>query len=626
MLIRFIAPKWFETKDPSPPRVVEGDFNPEKITELNNKGYNVYYFPNDVKDYESIKEPNTFVTGIHIDNFNWVYIDFDCKSDPTVSKDIFLNKLLEFELIPTKIIDSGNGIHAYWKVSDLDAKSYLRLCRRLIRKFNTDEAVGKILQLMRLEGTINTKIEENPVPCEIIWSSENIYTCEELSKALPSITIEDEKFCETHYNTTYKVDDITYKIDDKMPSKFGELLTENPEVKKLWVNITDDRSKNDYRLGHIMFGNDFTRDEAATVLANSAKALARAPIYRLTYAHSIISKIWTYEKEPNKQLVLSASVEDILRKAGDTIKGTPFRCHPRIDNTDYGFRLGHVIGLVAGSGVGKTAFALNMYKWFSEANPEYHHFFVPLEQPAHEIALRWQTMCGTNTNLHKKVHVISNYNDDGSFRHLSLAQIKDYIVKWQEQTGNKVGCVVIDHIGALKKSTKDGENQGVVDICHEMKAFAIQTNTLLVMQSQTSREKAGIGDLELNKDAAYGTVFFESYCDYLVTIWQPLKRCHAIEGCPLVTAFKFCKIRHKKPKKDVIKEDVPYYFAFDSETELMQDMTQDQEVSFNFFIKQATNKRKADRKTELIDYKSVPYHEGENGKGTTDSNKSSIRH
>jgi len=148
-------------------------------------------------------------------------------------------------------------------------------------------------------------------------------------------------------------------------------------------------------------------------------------------------------------------------------------------------------------------------------------------------------------------------------------------------------------------------------ICHQMKAFAVQTNTLLVMQSQTSREKAGIGDLELNKDAAYGTLFFEAYTDFLITLWQPLKRCHSEEACPTVTAFKFCKIRHKKTRKDVVQEDVPYYLYFDSESEKLRDMSQDEETSFKFFINKATSKRKADRKTEILTYKSVPYKDKE---------------
>ena len=141
-----------------------------------------------------------------------------------------------------------------------------------------------------------------------------------------------------------------------------------------------------------------------------------------------------------------------------------------------------------------------------------------------------------------------------------------------------------------------------MDICHAMKGFAVETNTLVVMQSQAPREKAGIGDLELNKDAAYGTVYFEAYCDYLITLWQPLKRMYGNDKCPAATAFKFCKIRHKKLKRDVLKEDVSYTVIFDTETERMRTATQDEDTAFDFFLQQATNARKKDRKTDLVEY------------------------
>jgi hypothetical protein len=483
-----------------------------------------------------------------------------------------------------------------------------------MRLFNTDEAVGQLFQLMRLPGTLNTKNADNLVECELLGESDISYTAEELDRLLPPITKADENYCIQHYNRTYGIGQGNTNISDEIPPKFGKLLRDNAEVKELWAAPTDDRSKNDYRLGHLMFANGFTKEEACSVLVNSAKALQRAPIHRVSYATNIVDKIWTFElrDEEKDKLELSMSVKEILQRSKDTLKGIPFRCHERIDNTAHGFRLGQVIGLVAGSGVGKTAFALNMFRWFAQNNPDYHHFFIPLEQPPNEIADRWKTMSGLDSSLHEKVHVMSNYDDEGNFRHLSFDEIREYIQKFQRVTGFKVGCIVIDHIGALKKKGKEGENQDLMDICHSMKAFAVQTNTLLVMQSQSSREKAGIGDLELNKDAAYGTVYFEAYCDYLITLWQPLKRMHSQESCPTVTAFKFCKIRHKKGKKDIIQEDVPYYLAFNPETEQMEDMTQDQQVSFNYFIGQATNKRKADRKTEILEYKSVPYKEGSN--------------
>jgi hypothetical protein len=466
---------------------------------------------------------------------------------------------------------------------------------------------------MRLPGTVNTKEHNRPKQCYMLFDGplETKYSCEELDKLLPPITPKDEEYCQQHFDKTYNVDRKNLNIDEKLPPKFGKLLREYDEVKALWQTSSDDRSRDDYRLGHLMFANGFTKEEAISVLVNTPKAISRAPVHRLGYAQNIVDKIWTYEETPDG-LNLSNSVEEILKRNGtEDIKGVRFRCNKRVDNTVHGYRLGQVLGLVGGSGIGKTTFTLNVFRWFVQENPDYHHFFIPLEQPGNEIADRWASLCGDDTALHKKVHILSNYDDQGNPRLLSLAEIQEYILKWQTTTGCKVGCVVIDHIGALKKKGSNDENQDLMTICHSMKAFAVQTNTFLIMQSQTSRQKAGIGDLELDKDAAYGTATFEWYCDYLMTIWQPLKRCHMEEACPTVTAFKFCKIRHKKAKKDVIQEDVPYYLYFDPNTERLEDMTQDQEVSFKYFLPKATNKRKRDRHSDILEYKSTKTAENE---------------
>lgn len=604
MLIRAILPNWAAEEFPHLRRVQEGEFSEAEIEALNKQYYNIYFLPN----YPSHYEPGVTVDGSHIDTFEYVFVDMDLKEQKWSSKAAFMIALADFEHIATKVVDSGNGVHAYWRVADLDAMSFLKLQRRLLRHFNTDEAVAKIYQLMRVPGTLNTKKGDDLKLCQIILENDEVYTCEQLDKYLPQLSQEDASYCEQHYGKTYKKR-TNIEVDDRMPPKFSALLSKSDEVKSIWTGESEDRSVADYRLGHIMFASGFTRQEAMSVLVNSSKALSRAPIHRISYAENIVDKIWTYELSPDKDsLTLSSSVRQILDKHGDSIKGTRFPCWKYLDDTMHGFRLGQVIGLVAGSGVGKTAVALNMFEGFVELNPDYDHFFVPLEQPANEIADRWKAMCGEKTHLYDKVHVISNYADDGSFRHLSFEEIKEYILKFQEVTKRKVGCIVIDHIGALKKKGKDGENQDIMDICHSMKAFAISTNTLLVMQSQSSREKAGIGDLELSKDAAYGTVYFESYCDYLVTIWQPLKRCHKDDGCPTVTAYKFCKIRHKK-SGDKIQEDVPYTLHFNPDTGHLSQMTQDQETSFDFFNKKALNIRKRDRKTDLVIYTSIKIEE-----------------
>lgn len=616
MIYRLILPTWATQKFPDRPRVLEGIFTEDQVADYNEKFYNIYFLPN----YPSLYDGGT-VDGSKIDKFEYIFVDMDLKDGIYSSKEEFIEVVKNSGIEPSIINDSGNGVHVYWKVLDLDAINYLKLCRRMMRRFNTDEAVGQIYQLMRAPNSINTKFEDSFKMCETLYTSEAQYSCEDLDTKLPMLLKEDEHHCQQHYDKTYDVTKPT-QIKDQIPVKFSHLVKENQEVKEIWSGQVDDRSKGDFRLGHIMFAAGFTKDEASSVLVNSAKALARAPNHRLNYANNIIDKIWTFEIEQDKNnLNLSSNVLDILNRPQNNLEGKRFSCYDYIDNTKAGFRLGQVIGLVAGSGVGKTAIALNMFKGFVQNNPDFVHFFVPLEQPAREIAERWASICGEDTQLHSKVEVISNYAEDGSFRHLSLEEIKDYILKFQKQTGKKVGSVVIDHIGALKRKGAKGENQDLMDICHSMKAFAIQTNTMVIMQSQAPREKAGIGDLELNKDAAYGTVYFESYCDYLITLWQPLKRCHSEEGCPTITAFKFCKIRHKNQKDDYIKEDTCYMLVFDPETGELRGLTEMDEKAVDFWNKTATNKRKSDRKTDIVSYTSAKMTPQGATNGKTDSNK-----
>lgn len=599
MIFRLILPQWAIEEHPNRRRVLEGEFDEDQIEKYNTLFYNTYFLPNYPSEYNS----KSSVSGSDIDIFRFVFCDMDLKENKWENKSIFVDTLLNSEAVPTFIVDSGNGVHAYWQVSDLDPMSYLKLQRRLSTHFKTDEAVGQIYQLMRVPGTINTKNRDDFKLCYELHRTENIYSCEDLDKILPNITKEDEEYCKQHFDKTYKLIPET-KIDDAMPVKFSHLLRNNQEVKNIWSGNVEDRSKGDFRVGHIMFAAGFTKEEAASVLVNSAKALQRAPAHRVSYALNIIDKIWTFEDKSTSEITpLSNSVRNILARGENVIAGTRFPCNKLLDDTVTGFRLGHVIGLVAGSGVGKTAMAINMFKWFTENNPDYDHFFVSLEQTDNEIAGRWRTVCQGDERLHDKVHVLSNYNEDHVFRHLSLDDIKTYILEYQKKNDRKIGTVVIDHIGALRKQNKNGENQALVDICHQMKSFAIETNTLVIMQSQAPREKAGIGDLELSKDAAYGTVFFESYVDWMLAIWQPLKRAYA-EGAPTIMAFKYCKIRHKKQGQDSIQEDVCYRLMFDPETEKLRELTQAEETSCDFYQNKCVNIRKKDRKTELVPYKS----------------------
>lgn len=609
MLARCILSKWRQEEDPSARRSYEGEFTEERLRQLNDAAYNVYFLPN----APSLYDPSKQIDGSQIDLFKWVFVDCDLKDGDYESKEAFIERL-QYGLTPTMVVDSGRGIHAYWEVSDLDAMSYLRLQRRLCRFYNTDPAVSQICQLMRVPGYMNPKDKGYPKPCTIVSEYNRIYTCEDLDKVLPPITQEDEQHCLQHYNKTYNTPITHGSIDAKLPDKFGKLVKENKEVRDIWTGNVTDRSVGDYRLAHIMFASGFTREEATSVLVNAAKALSRAPVHRVGYAEGIINKIWPdATADPGVKAVEAfPTVRQVLNKGEETVNGARFACNRLIDDTVHGFRLGQVIGIIGGSGVGKTTLTLNTFLWFAENNPDYHHFFFSLEQPAGEIASRIQTICQGNESLFDKIHIVSNYADDGTFRHFSIDTIEEYLLNFQLKTKYKVGATVVDHIGVLAKESRNGENDGLIGVCRKMKAVAVKVNIMLIMLSQAPREKAGIGDLELDKSAAYGTVFFESFLDYCLCLWQPLKRMYA-QGAPTIMAIKFAKIRHKKQGRDRIQEDTCYQLFFDPETERLRELTQAEEESCPFWVGKATNARKQDRKTDVVAYESRRTLDGESG-------------
>lgn len=612
MIYCMLLPKWVE-EDPSwdrnkLPRSFEGEYSEAEMLDMNQQGYNAYYHVN----YPDAYNRDRFVEAADVTNFNSVFVDLDMKDYMSAvpdrrhewaTKEDFMRAVLEFELPPSRIVDSGNGVHAYWYVSDLTDMDFLRFQRRLCRKFKTDPAVSKLKQIMRVPGTINWKDPNEPKLAELVTDDGYEYTAEQLSGALPRITEKDEAYCKAHYDKAHGLEE-KLEVSDELPAAWFKLAKKGTEPHRLFYGQVKDRSIADFRLGHVMRAANFTREEAMAVLMNTSKASERAGSHRYNYAEGVVTKVWAHVQEQvdsEKPTVgRIRSVAELLAHAPDdeTLKGSRMECDPHFDGTDHGFRRKQVLGLIAGSGVGKTAFGFNIFKGFAVRNPDLIHVAVTLEQPELEYIQRWKKMCQGNTDLINRVYVLGNYNDDGTYRHLSLPEIEDEIKELKRVTGKEIGAVMIDHIGVLKKENRNGENQGLIDICQMMKAFAVNTDSFLIMQSQAPREKASIGDIELDKDAAYGTVFFESFCDFVVTLWQPLKRLYEQVPNLTVTVYKFCKIRHKNVKKDRIKEDQRYPLLLDPDTDNMRELTPDEHKALDFNAARAAKLRAKDKRTE----------------------------
>lgn len=625
MIFSFIAPKWLPELEP-----FELDTDLDTALEYNAQGYNVYYFPNCPSDHSKLpinprtKKPR-FVKAVDIDTFDWVFADLDMKdyqSDNAdrrheyETKQAFIDRVTGDKIPPTMIVDSGNGIHVYWKVTDLDAMSFLLLTRRICRYFTTDPAVCNIKQLLRVPGTVNTKNQDSPVMCEAVHTDFDIqYTSEQLDKLLPAITAKDLETMQTAHDKAYNLNQEKINVAKDLPRSFLSLCRNNNEVKDLFYGEQEDRSIADFRLAHVLFSNGLSKEDMMSVLYNTKKASERAPTHRYSYALNIVEKAWEEAKNTPPETSIPIRTVKAIVDGDQQVEGTRFYCNPVVDATEGGFRLGHVLGMVAGSGVGKTTLGLNFAVWFTEynVNSDYVHLIVSLEQPEREIADRWRLMSSVlkqqapNVDWDSMLFILDNYNTDGTHRNLGWDDIEHHILEIQKVTGKKVGAVIVDHIGLVKQGKGIGEYDGLNGNAKRMKSVAVRTNTFMIVQSQTSRGKGGSGDVDLDIDAAFGASNFEWNADFILTVHQPLKRVYDRAPHMTVLAFKYAKIRKKNVLKDNIRTDVIYGLMFDPVTELLREMTGDELKAYDYWAVQASKERNRDKKRDAAPLKAVTW-------------------
>lgn len=621
MRYRLIKPDWANPKKDTfvkeipGKNIIEGeDYSPEFLEQKNQEGYGIYYFPN----HNSVPVPG-FLRGSDIDVFNYVFVDMDLKDGVYATKELFIEKVLTFKVKPHKIVMSGNGVHAYWKVKDLDRMEYMNLQLRLLKFFKTDESIWTIMQLMRCTGFYNTKDINNYKLVEEIVNDIPEYSVLDLKMELPELSVEDKRKMDSHVKKLDGLVEVeSLEVDSSnIPEKFIALLEVNKKVQKLWGAETGERSEADYALCHVLYEKDFSKKEALTILMNTNKAVSKG-IHGKSYAASIVNKVYSEKSEYTVPSAGEKKRSGLTRKMGMPIYGPVY-----FDCLDHGWRTREVLGLIGGTGVGKTSVTLDIFYHMIKNNVASDDIFIffSLELGEEEIISHWEALTGGSEELINRLYVVDNQDDEGNSRNLNLQQMFWFIRDIAKSTGKKVAAIAIDHVGIINKTiditkTPDFGLNGREDlgfgkiktmsdreITRNIKGIAKQLDCFCVVQSQTTKEKAGEGDVPLGLNAAYGIAQFEWDMDYVMTIWQPLKRVEYKTDLR-VTAFQYCKIR-KKGKHDKIKIMDPHILAFDLDTKELRNLDEEEFETFCVLNKEATILRKKTEKKEALDYKST---------------------
>lgn len=590
--------------------VYEGVFNEVYLKKMNKMGYNIYYFPN----YPSKAPENEHLSGKHIDKFTAVFVDMDLKDKQYSSKEDFLKTVGSFALKPSRVVDSGNGIHVYWYVNNLTRETYVELQLRLIQLFKTDDSIWTPLQLMRCPGYMNTKAHADYKKAVIVEESKSQYSVEEVSKTLPPITTENKRKADRHIaklNGTYKpVMEYTVSDLDSLPEKFIDLMARSRRVKALFTdplgagNYTD-RSSADMALCNKLYTADFTRKESYQVLLNTLKAKSRQD--REEYAQNIVEKVYSDRPQDVAQNVNELLEGNSLGAEGMRIHGPDFW-----DCTEWGWRKGEVLGIIAGTGVGKTALSLVALKHFIQRpenkDKDWIHFFFSLEMPARQIIKRWKKLCGNDKECFSKLYIVDNRNKNSR---IGWQEVYKKVRETCNATGKDVGCVIVDHMRALSNrvdtnktphfdlnanmETGWGTEKTATekDMCRIMDDVAEMLDCFLIVQNQSSKATAEEGDVPMGVNAGYGTTFFAWHCDYIITVWQPLRRIQDQTNLT-VTGWQYCKIR-EQDEGDGTKIYSRHVLFYDLSTGDLRKVTQDEFEEFKLYIGKAIEIRKAEK-------------------------------
>lgn len=604
-------PKFVEAIDG--PNTIEGcGFTSEFLKEQNDKGYNTYFFPNHPsKDVyaEGVKHLN----GRNIDVFNFVFVDMDLKDGTYSSKDDFLQRLLKFPLKPTMVVDSGNGVHAYWRVSDLERSSYVITSLALIKHFQTDPSIWTVLQLMRVPAYFNTKRHKDYVQARIIeeQSSGAVYSIQDFPKEIYELDEKTVNKAQNHINRLegkMEIDLGTEINADELPDAFIDLMTQNAEVARLFHDpkSVGDRSSADMKLANVLFNKGFNVREALAVISNTQKALEKGA-HRREYAQLTVSKVYS-DRPKHKFKTVSEYLRDDANKV---LEPQIFGPH-YLDTGVLGepWRRKELLGIIAGSGVGKTAFALNIIRDIILNNPHNDdvYVFFSLEMSKGQIIKRWLKLVGTNSPLADRLYVIDTQDDKGMPTQLGLQEFYEYCTEIKQVTGKHIGAFVVDHfhiisshINIHKKPNfgiKSEQNTGYGDVQNlSMNGLATQLKSLVktldsfgIILTQTTKEKGG-GDLPIGKDGAYGVSQYEWVVDRIVSIWQPLMRVQHLTKTAFL-AFQYAKMREKHAL-DKIKEYDPKLLTYDMTSGNLNTTTEVEYQEFVQLLPQANEIREA---------------------------------
>ena len=152
----------------------------EECNKLNKVGAGIFFSPNGFDSFA--KRSEGACTKV-----NWWYVDIEgyAKSEQQ-------EKIREFPLRPTMVIETKNGYHVYWKINGTSIHWH-KVILNLIDFFSSDVAISSLNEVLRIPTFLHQK-DATPFRIELKKEGEESYTEEQMFKALPKKKIHEQKY------------------------------------------------------------------------------------------------------------------------------------------------------------------------------------------------------------------------------------------------------------------------------------------------------------------------------------------------------------------------------------------------------------------------------------------------
>lgn len=217
----------YSLHDNCPERKKLGCFkiNEIKASELNEKEFGIFWTPNEFFD-GARQEAN-------LKKLRYWFIDYDsgCKED-------MLDKIQSFPLIPTMLIETKNGFHAYWACSEElvvsgRVEEYKFTLQKLVDYFGSDQNAMGVNRLLRVPNYFHCKDSLNKFLIIKVWQCEESYSCKEINDAVEVVGTQVKKIEQegAHSNFFRNVphDDFWQKVYNLDCFEYLEKISGQPE-------------------------------------------------------------------------------------------------------------------------------------------------------------------------------------------------------------------------------------------------------------------------------------------------------------------------------------------------------------------------------------------------------------